>query len=327
MFSGRRPRVIALAAAAGLMLGGGAAAYAQQYNSRAMYCAELEQRLANDWMRGNEAQKQLPEIEAQIRQYDLVFQRSQAAAERSNCYNNFFIFGRSLKRTPKCLRLSRRIEDARRRLGHLNGQREAILNAGRGGHQGHQDQLINELARYGCGEHYQREARRRSRSFFNDWDFFGQRQRPTLRQPSRVLPFATYRTVCVRLCDGYFYPVSFSTLPSRFGQDEAQCQSTCAAPAKLYVYRNPGEEIQQAITPTGQPYNDLPNAWVYQKNYVKGCSCKITEYDPAAIEAEQNKKADAGRPGVKTTELDHERDGSDPAVSLSPLPRTLPPPQ
>src|SRR5690606_29512315 len=31
----------------------------------------------------------------------------------------------------------------------------------------------------------------------------------------------TYRTVCVRLCDGFFFPISFATTPDRFGADEA----------------------------------------------------------------------------------------------------------
>jgi hypothetical protein len=41
--------------------------------------------------------------------------------------------------------------------------------------------------------------------------------------------------MCVRLCDGFYFPVSFSTLGSRFPEDEAKCKDQCAAPAELFV--------------------------------------------------------------------------------------------
>ena len=53
------------------------------------------------------------------------------------------------------------------------------------------------------------------------------------------LPFATYRTLCVRLCDGYYFPVSFSTLPNHFQRDAELCQSRCAAPAELLLPPKP----------------------------------------------------------------------------------------
>ena len=36
---------------------------------------------------------------------------------------------------------------------------------------------------------------------------------------------------------------------------------------------------------------ERPNAWRYRKEYVKGCSCKMAEYDPNEIEA-ANEKAE-----------------------------------
>ena len=88
--------------------------------------------------------------------------------------------------------------------------------------------------------------------------------------------------------------MSFSTLPRSFSQDISNCQSQCAAPAELYVYRNPGEEAEQMVSSDGgQAYNDHPNAWRYRKEYVKGCSCKAIEYDPGEIAA-ANEKKEAG---------------------------------
>ena len=129
-------------------------------------------------------------------------------------------------------------------------------------------------------------------------DFFGggqeqeDEQQPETPIYRSIDPNGRYRSVCVRLCDGFFYPISFATYSSRLAQEQDQCQSSCAAPAELYVYRNPGQEIEQAISLNGSAYMDLPVALKYRKNYVTGCSCKQAEYNPTEIEA-ANKRAEA----------------------------------
>ena len=126
---------------------------------------------------------------------------------------------------------------------------------------------------------YQREATARRRptgpsSFFSLWQDeetpFDRGYANTAPEQSN-LPFASYRTMCVRLCDGFYFPVSFSTLGSRFPEDEAKCKDQCAAPAELFVYKNPGEEIEQMVSLAGAPYSGLKNAFRNRKEYVKGC--------------------------------------------------------
>ena len=64
----------------------------------------------------------------------------------------------------------------------------------------------------------------------------------------------TYRTVCVRLCDGYFWPISHATTEDYFGRDKATCERGCGgSPAKLYVYQNPGAEPEMMRDLEGQP--------------------------------------------------------------------------
>lgn len=259
-------------------------------------CMQLEQELANDWVRRQQGRADLPKLEEQIRKYDRIFQTTQAKAERSGCYQSNFIFGRSLVRTPKCLRLNRKIEDARRQLEILQTQRQAQ----RGGRDRRRNELIAALARAGCGSQYQQQTRRRGGGGFMRWfeeEFWDTTPRRGL-ETSRIEPFATYRTLCVRSCDGYYFPVSFSTLPSNFPQDVQKCQSQCAAPAELFVYRNPGEEPEQMVSADGrQAYNDHANAWRYRKEYVKGCSCKAAEYDPNEIAlANETAEAEKGQP-------------------------------
>jgi hypothetical protein len=171
------------------------------------------------------------------------------------------------------------------------------------------EDLVAELARNGCGENYAREyeSRRRSTSFFSLWEdedsSFDRGYANTPPGAQSNLPFASYRTMCVRTCDGFYFPISFSTLGSRFPEDESKCKSQCAAPAELYVYKNPGEEVEQMVSITGEPYNNLKNAWRHRKQYIKGCSCKAEEYSAHEIQlseqelGKQARAAPAQRPG------------------------------
>ncbi len=104
--------------------------------------------------------------------------------------------------------------------------------------------------------------------------------------------FATHRTLCVRLCDGYYFPISFATTSNRFAQDQQMCQSRCAAPARLFTHPNPGGTTEQMLSVDGLSYESLKHAWRFKKEFVKGCSCKVSEYNPdllnAAPTADQN---------------------------------------
>jgi hypothetical protein len=85
----------------------------------------------------------------------------------------------------------------------------------------------------------------------------------------------TFRTVCVRTCDGAYFPVSFATYQARFQDDEKTCKALCpATEASLFAYRNPGEDINQAVSINGQPYTALPNAFKFRTEFNPSCACK-----------------------------------------------------
>lgn len=102
-------------------------------------------------------------------------------------------------------------------------------------------------------------------------------QRKTL-STRRTLPSGgTFRTLCVRTCDGYFFPVSFSTGRRQFANDEARCSEICpASPTELYVYRNPGGDQSEMMSLAGIAYADQPFAFRYKSEFVKDCSCRKT---------------------------------------------------
>ncbi len=101
-------------------------------------------------------------------------------------------------------------------------------------------------------------------------------------QSVRLDDGATYRTMCVRLCDGYFWPVSFTATKREFARDSEICERSCASPAALHFYRNPGQEPQDMIDLTGQPYVKLGTAFRYRVSYDSACKCRPHPWEEAS---------------------------------------------
>lgn len=259
------------------------------YGQKSSICMQLEQRLVMEGQRGSQGQQALPKLEGDIRLLDRQVQSGSAQLERNDCYE-YWLFTKSLKRSRQCIDLNNQVEDAKRRLADLNAQRQQIM-----GTQGtsHKEEIIRELARNNCGQAYQQQASKGG-SFNPFWNEEGESIGGGGVGQFGNLPFATYRTVCVRLCDGYYFPVSFSTLPNHFQRDADLCQSKCAAPVELYYHQNPGASMDQALSMKAQePYTKLKTAFRYRKEFVQGCSCKQAEYLPSATGQPADKRAEA----------------------------------
>jgi hypothetical protein len=243
-------------------------------------CLQLEQRLVGETQAGGQGRELLPRLESDMRQLEKSYQVAQMQLDRADCWDQF-LFSKTLRRTQRCIQLNSDVETSRQRLADLDAQRRQIMGRS---DRSYQDDIIRELARNGCGPQYVQEARRRDAARNPLASLFGGEEDDGPRtSPNQFgnLPFATYRTLCVRLCDGYYFPVSFSTLPNHFSRDAEQCQAECAAPAELYYHQNPGGAVEQMVSAgTQQPYTNLKTAWRYRKEFVQGCSCKASEYVP-----------------------------------------------
>jgi Protein of unknown function (DUF2865) len=90
------------------------------------------------------------------------------------------------------------------------------------------------------------------------------------------------RTVCVRLCDGFYWPISNSVKASQFRKDARTCESSCGADAKLFHMPNNGE-IGDAVDQSGKPYGRLPAAFLYRKKLVAGCACRPEAWSDAEV--------------------------------------------
>ena len=91
---------------------------------------------------------ELANLDQQIAQQDRIFQGTQASMDDAGCYERLFIFGRALKRTPQCLSMNNRMEDARRQLARLQEQRKSLQRGG--GNRRRQAELQQALQRNGC---------------------------------------------------------------------------------------------------------------------------------------------------------------------------------
>jgi hypothetical protein len=90
-----------------------------------------------------------------------------------------------------------------------------------------------------------------------------------------------YRTVCVRLCDGYYWPISFATDSAELMRDSAKCEQSCSMPARLY-YAPMSGEAPEMIDLNGQPYTKLGAAFQYRVRYNASCKCRAHPWEAEA---------------------------------------------
>jgi hypothetical protein len=83
----------------------------------------------------------------------------------------------------------------------------------------------------------------------------------------------TGQPVCVRLCDGAFFPLTSSA--GHTGADqESFCGSLCPdAPTALYRKPTGSDKIEEAVSATGAPYTSLPVALRFRTTLDRTCSC------------------------------------------------------
>ncbi len=83
-----------------------------------------------------------------------------------------------------------------------------------------------------------------------------------------------YRTMCVRMCDGYYFPVSSKVGRNKFSRDSRTCKSRCGEEAKLFYHSAGTGKVDSMVDLSGRRYKSLDVAFRYRKNLVKGCACR-----------------------------------------------------
>jgi Protein of unknown function (DUF2865) len=233
-------------------------------------CARLEGQLAilNRSASDPARAEQIKRNEDAVAKQQADLDRTLAQSRKQGCEGGGF-FALFTGRSPACQPLNAQIQQMRDNLDHLMSDLEH-LKSGNSDQEGPRRALIGQLAQNNCGPQYRAAAAAQGPGGFLDALFGG-----IINPGGEGAPSGTYRTVCVRTCDGYYFPISYSTAPNRFAEDQRACQRQCpATEAVLYTYRNPGEDIGQALSIGGAPYTELPNAFRYRKEFNPTCSCR-----------------------------------------------------
>ncbi|MBX4902065.1 DUF2865 domain-containing protein [Rhizobium bangladeshense] len=99
----------------------------------------------------------------------------------------------------------------------------------------------------------------------------------------RAEMFSPVSTICVRSCDGGFFPISSNTTSVDFGRDAQTCAKMCPGIETELFYRDvtSTEASNMISVATGAPYSAMKNAFAY-KNRAPGeknsCACNLTAY-------------------------------------------------
>ena len=257
-----------LAAAAATMLASCAIALAQSQNPA---CQRLEAQLASldrgndDPARADQIRRAEDAVNRQQFEVDrLVLQARRAGCESAGFFSIFNIA------PHQCGGINRQIDSQRNNLERMQNALEQ-LQGGTTERAARRQSLLIALGDNGCGPQYRSAAQAGQQGGFFDRLFGGNGSLPGPSGPMG----GTFRTICVRTCDGFYFPISFETSPDHFRDDEQTCQHMCpAAEVSLYTYHNPGEEVAQAVSLNGRLYTELPTAFQYRKALNPACSCR-----------------------------------------------------
>jgi hypothetical protein len=94
---------------------------------------------------------------------------------------------------------------------------------------------------------------------------------------------ATYRTLCVRMCDGFYFPISTATSSTNFTRDADKCSASCGGDARLFYHPSSGADIEGMLDMTGRAYGSYPIAFKYRKKLVQGCQCRPQPWTEAEL--------------------------------------------
>lgn len=117
---------------------------------------------------------------------------------------------------------------------------------------------------------------------------------PSGNEPAPQSPIQSYafgqsygggnvRTVCVRTCDGGFFPMTQNASPGDFQRDGETCARMCpGVKTELFFHRLPDQETSAMVSASsGTPYSAMPYAFAFRKrppNEKTSCTCNLPAY-------------------------------------------------
>lgn len=165
--------------------------------------------------------------------------QAQMAARQYNCTGGFLFFGP--RPSPSCPAIMGQINRLSRQLSQLRG-----TNFGYLGYSPEMEvaRLREELDNAGCG----------------------------------IPGYGGTRTLCVRSCDGYYFPIEFQATSSRIDTDAAVCQSMYSRDGQAELFVQNSDDVADATSvTTGQRYGDRSYAFRYRDTYQSQCVAELQD--------------------------------------------------
>ena len=223
--------------------------------AEAQTCFTLQAELMHLQGQGGGGAGDRARYERAFREQADVLARTERRARDAGCFGGGFLF---FRRQPDraCGTLLPKLREMQDNLAKL----DRLRRRGGGGSSRRIRQLQRQIAARECGVPGRDDFTAPERVYEQD-------TRRSLR--------GTYRTLCVRTCDGFYFPISYSTTRASFGDDAQTCAAMCpGAESKLYAYPNPGGDPEDMLSIDGERYTSLPTAFQYRTRYDPACSCK-----------------------------------------------------
>ena len=254
-------------------------------------CARLEAELASTERGGSAgrgSRRELQRLEQAYHRQRYEYDRLISVGRQYGCGGGLFSFG---ERHPSCGRIDAQLDRAEDTLRRLKSQRDEAA-AEPSEDEDRREAVMDAMRRYGCGRP---GAQPESQGLFAR--LFGvprieprREQAPALEEQDEGEGgqrfSGSYRTLCVRTCDGYYWPINFSTTARSFATETKVCEASCPGqPVQLFVHRNPGEWSESAVSLEGKPYSESPNAFAYRSAYKPECGCQKPALSVAAAPA------------------------------------------
>jgi hypothetical protein len=236
-------------------------------------CAGLQAQIAA-FDRGAQPNRYAAEIQRRRPELD----RAVAAARSLGCDRPQIPFFET-QVSPRCPGLNAQIQQMQSDLGRFQGAAQSEHAAARAG-------LVARFNAY-CRAPVQ-AAQPRPRNFFEQLfgGGFNQNPQPQLPvpppapgleadQPEEGKSRGGSQAVCVRTCDGGFFPLTISARSADEDQLKELCQALCPNTEVSVYTKSPNAAIETAASlGEGASYSEMPNALKFRTSFDAACTCK-----------------------------------------------------
>jgi hypothetical protein len=112
-----------------------------------------------------------------------------------------------------------------------------------------------------------------------------------------------YQTMCVRACDGFYFPLRQNARRENFAGDDKVCRSSCGSQARLFYFPLNGGKPATMVDQEGRKYADESQAFAFRKAIISGCACRPAPWSEEAAARHRSYAAAAVERRLRTEQL------------------------